>query len=137
MQMSTPVATAVAVPTTTTRPQEEIVSLFGNVPGVEITKMTRSEHDMEGTFTFLNQAFQQQSSLLNPFGIVTATRGSFPIKSTADSEPTIANLFVASGDRIRGDMSAAVLLPDNSVMAQWGRSSRPTMPPHGQTASPP
>ena len=49
--------------TTSTRPQEAMVELFGNVPGIEISKMTRSEHDMEGTFNFLNQAFQQQSSL--------------------------------------------------------------------------
>ena len=121
--------------TTSTRPQEAMVELFGNVPGIEISKMTRSEHDMEGTFNFLNQAFQQQSSLMNPFGIVTATRGTFPIKSTAD-EATIATLFVASSDRFKGDMSGAVLKPDQTVFAQWLRSSKPTMIQKGETELP-
>jgi len=148
MQMqATPVPMAVAVPVPTQAvPMQavptqsmgspvEIISLFGRLPGIQ--SATRSDqHDMDGAFNFLSQAFQQESSLLNPFGIVTATRGSFPIKSTAEGEPTVATLFVACNDRFKGDMSAALVLPDNTVLAQWSRSARPSMIQAGQTDLP-
>jgi len=125
-----PVATAVAV-----RSQEEAATLFGKLPGIQV-QVTSDEHDMEGTYHFLSKAFQQESTMLNPFGIVTATRGSFPIKSTAEGEATVATLCVASGDRFKGDMVAAIVLPDNTVLAQWSRNQRPTMLQSGETVMP-
>jgi len=130
-----PVPTAAAVPMQATRPQQDAVSLFTNVPGVEISTR-RSEHDLDGTFNFLSRVGQTQSTMLNPFGIVTATRGAFPITSTADGAPTIATLFVASADRIRGDMMSTILLPDQTVLASWSRMSRPTMVTTGETELP-
>lgn len=129
-----PMAVAVAVPMKV-HSQEEAISLFANVPGVEVI-VTSDNHDMEGTFNFLSKAFQQQSTMMNPFGIATATRGSFQINNTTEGEPTIATLFVASGDRFRGDMASAVVLPDNSVLAQWNRNQRPTMIQSGDTTMP-
>ena len=76
------------------RSQEEIVSLFGRLDGIEIS-IRSDNHDLDGTYNFASQAFQQSSTLMNPFGIVTATRGAFPIKSTAEGNPTIATLCVA------------------------------------------
>jgi hypothetical protein len=138
MQMSPiPQATAmaVAVPTQAARSQEEAISLFENVPGIEVSVKTE-DVDIEGTYNLLSNVFQQKSTLLNPFGIVTATRGSFPIRSTAEGEPTIATLFVASADRYKGDMAGAVLLPDQTVLAQWSRNQRPTMIQSGDTVMP-
>ena len=130
-----PVAAAAAVPMQATRPQQDAVSLFANVPGIEISTR-RSEHDLDGTYNFLSQVGQQRSSMLNPFGIVTATRGAFPITSTADGAPTIATLFVASADRIKGDVMSTILLPDQTVLASWSRTSRPTMVTTGETELP-
>ena len=132
---SGPVATAVTVPVQAVHSQEEAVILLGSLPGIEC-QVRSDQHDMEGTYNFLSKAFQQESSLLNPFGIVTATRGTFPIKSTAEGEATVANLFVASRDRFKGDMSAAIVLPDNTVLAQWSRNQRPTMVQSGDTVMP-
>mmetsp|Transcript_18490 Transcript_18490/g.54457 ORF Transcript_18490/g.54457 Transcript_18490/m.54457 type:complete len:319 (-) Transcript_18490:2098-3054(-) len=132
MAMAVPVA--VAAPTAG-RSQEEMVSLFGGLDGIEVA-VRSDQHDSEGTYQFLSQVFQQQSTLMNPFGIATATRGSFSIKSTAEGNPEIATLCVATGDRFRGDMAAAIVLPDNTVLAQWSRSSRPTMISSGETDLP-
>ena len=130
--MAVPVAMAVPAPG---RSQEEIVSLFGRLDGIEVS-IRSDNHDLDGTYNFANQAFQQSSTLMNPFGLVTATRGAFPIKSTAEGNPTIATLCVASNDRFVGDMAAAIVLPDNTVLAQWSRSRRPTMIASGDTELP-
>ena len=129
------VATPISMPTAV-RSQEEIVSLFGSLEGIEVSERSEDEHNLDSTYQFISQAFQQESSIMNPFGIVTATRGAFPVKSTAEGSPTIATLYVATGDRFRGDMVAAIVLPDNTVLAQWSRNQRPTMIQSGETQLP-
>jgi len=132
------VATAVAVPMQVVRSHKDAIALFGSLPGIQV-KVTSDQHNnMQGAppSNVLDKMFQQESTMLNPFGIATATSKSMPIQTTAEGEATVANLYVASADRFKGDMSAAIILPDNMVLAQWSRSQRPSMIQSGQTVMP-
>jgi len=76
------------------------------------------------------------STWMNPFGINTAVRGAFPIKSTAEDGAVLGTLYVACADRFRGDMQVAILLPDRTILSQWTRAKRPTMIQTGDTVLP-
>lgn len=116
------------------RSQQEAVDLFAKAPGLEVS-VRSDDHDLE-QFEFVNKAFTVASTWQNPFGISTATRGSFPIKNTVEGASPLGTLYVASADRYKGDMGAAILLSDKTVLAQWGRSARPTMIQTGDTVLP-
>ena len=119
------------------RSQDEAAALFKNLPAVETTMKGPGDHVED--WEILSSMGSTQSTWQNPFGINTATRGAFPIKKvTAEGEvgEDFGSFYVASADRYNGDMQAAVLLPDASQLAGWGRSKRPTMVQSGDTVLP-
>ena len=115
---------------------DDALAMFAGTQGFEIKGMRASEHDMSNDWDYLTKAFAVQSTWQNPFGIATATRGAFAVKSIAEDSSPIGELYVACRDRFKGDLAAAVLKPDKTVVAQFGRTARPTLLQSGDTVVP-
>ena len=115
---------------------DDALAIFHNTPGFEIKGMRASEHDMSNDWDLITQTFQVASTLQNPFGIATAMRGAFAMKSIAEGSSPVGEVFIACGDRFKGDLGVSMLNPDKTVVAQFGRSARPTMIQKGDTVLP-
>lgn len=116
------------------RSQDEGAEMLAKVPGFEVAGLGAGDDAYD--WSMLSTAGAVSSTWQNPFGINTAVRGAFPVKTTAADGASLGTFCVASSDRFKGDMGAAFVLPDKTMFAQWGRTARPTMIQAGDTVLP-
>ena len=116
------------------RSQEDAHVMLANVPGIEVS--LKGPGDDMDDWRYWDTMGSTSSTWQNPFGINTAVRGAFPIKSTAEDGAVLGTLYVACADRFRGDMQVVLLLPDRTMLSQWTRTMRPTMIQTGDTVLP-